>query len=996
MLIRTILFILACFPIAQASEYWQQKVHYDIDVTLVDSVHQIYGHEQLTYINNSPDNLDYIWMHLWPNAYKHKETALARQKFNQFSTKMHFLPDSSFGWIEIENVKASGKKIYWEYRAADTIDVAKFYLNAPLASGDTLIFDLDFTVKVPNVLSRLGHFGHHYEMTQWYPKPAVYDMQGWHPMSYLDMGEFYGEWGDFEVSITLPQNYSVAATGVLQDSLEIAWRDSLAQQGNAFLDSMSMEDKPDIVTLEYLSQARPASAKRNKTITFKQSDVHDFAWFADKRFVVTNDSLILPSGRVMQAWTYSLPDNLENYRWSNDYIKDAVSFYSKSFMEYPYEHTTVVDGDFSAGGGMEYPMITLINNIGIQPAMEQVIMHEVGHNWFYGLSASNEREHPWMDEGLNSYAENRYWKDKYPDDDMLSTSVEKPFWYPYLEYLTADLTKSSIEDWAYYIAALPKMDQAANLETEAYTDYNYGMMVYKKAAVVTETLHEYLGDSLMHAGWSEYFKRWSYKHPTPDNLRIVFEEVSGENLSWYFDDLLGSTGRIDYALQDYDCQPRGSAYETTVKLENKGMVSPPLPIGVYGNSEADKKITWVQPTGIHDVFQIKSDFPVKTVKLDPELYLLDVNRSNNDKLFDLRFNLMKLAINPEANHVVTTIPYLWYSSLNGVHPGVILTHKNFIPWGTDWYFRTYWGPTTKTAGYRLSLGRKLFPSSGREIQFHTRLAQDWYFDLAELSTTFRRRDPRMTDDEQKIRVSLMAQNFTDGQFIRDGDTTHYLDPLVWQVGRYLSLKVNLSRAKRRTLWSRNLEAQGSFAVKKDGHPYVKLQSFYNHRKRYSRKGSIRTTLFGRVAFGDVPSHERFFISTSMDPEMNNKFILSRSDSWAAPGHLATYPDEYSIPGYVSTEDSVVATSTLAIVGFKIRVDIPKFENLNLLTGLALAMDQSDAEDLLVGSLSPVWKAGPIQIIYTPIRLESNALVTDWSRFQVALDLSMAGSIRLGI
>ncbi len=513
------------------ADYWQQRVEYDIEVTLIDSIHTVQGHETITYINNSPHKLDLIWMHLWPNAYKNNETPLARQKFNQFSRKMHFLPDSSFGWIDIENVRTNGNPMKWEYRSADTIDVARFYLDETLAPGDTVIIDLDFSVRVPTVLSRLGHFGNHYELTQWYPKPAVYDTRGWHPFSYLDMGEFYSEWGAFDVSITVPENYRVAATGVLQDTAEIAWRDSLAIYGNSLLDSLQTMSIKDIASLQKAIDNKPTSSPRMKTITFKQDRIHDFAWFADKRFLVTQDSVTLPSGHVVTTRTFSLPQNLNIYRLSNDYIADAVSFYSKSYFEYPYAHATVVDGDFSAGGGMEYPMITLINNIGLQPAMENVIMHEVGHNWFYGLSGSNEREFPWMDEGLNSYAENLYWSNKYSDDHMLSLSSDPPEYWPVLTYLFPDLTKSAVEDWFYYVSALPKLDQAPDLHSEAYTDYNYGMMVYKKVALSTESLHEYLGDALMDSIWQVYFNTWAYRHPQPEDIREVFENVTQQDLS---------------------------------------------------------------------------------------------------------------------------------------------------------------------------------------------------------------------------------------------------------------------------------------------------------------------------------------------------------------------------------------------------------------------------------------------------------------------------------
>jgi len=984
------LFLLIFLPGLLLADYWQQKVIYDLDVTLIDSVHEVKGHETITYINNSPDDLDYIWMHLWPNAYKNNESALARQKFNSFSTKMHFLPDSSFGWIDIENVTSAGEALKWEYRSTDTLDVAKFYLPNPLLSGDTLIFDLDFTVRVPNVLSRLGHFGNHYEITQWYPKPAVYDMKGWHPMSYLDKGEFYSEWGDFTVSITTPKNYRVAATGVLQDSSELAWRDSLANFGNTYLDSFKMEPEPKLPGLAAIIAEKPTSSEQLKTIIFKQENVHDFAWFADKRFIILRDDVELPSGRIAQTWTFALPKNLKNYRLSNTYIHDAVSFYSESFMEYPYEHATVVDGDFSAGGGMEYPMITLINSTNIPPMMELVIMHEVGHNWFYGLSASNERDYPWMDEGLNSYAENRYWADKYTDDYMLSLHDEEPGWYALVRYFLKDATKSATEDMSYYMSALPKLDQAPNLHSEAFTGFNYGMMVYKKAALATESLHAYLGDALMDSTWHVYFDQFAYKHPQPQDMREVFEEVTGEDLSWYFDDMLGSTGRIDYALDDFSSTSKGKSYETTVQIKNLGDFTPPLAIGLTGMNPDQTSITWVQPTGEQDVFQIQTDFPVQDVQLDPNLVLLDVNRANNDKNLNLDFDLGQLSINPQSDYIINLIPYIWYDSIDLISPGLILSHKNFISWGgLDWYLRAFVGPITKAPGMTAAIGKKIFPKRGSEVYFHSRVASDWYYQLAELSTNFRKRDLKYSDDDRNIKLSLLAQDLHD-------ETYPYLDSLVWDADKSLKATLKYNRKTRRTLWTQSSEMKAVYGVQDEGKPYAKVQSYFNHRKRYSRKGSIRMTLFGGLSFGDLPSQERFYLSTDIDPDLSRKTIFSRNDNWYTPGHSIVYPNQYTLPGYSYSDDTFMTPSASGILGAKVQADIPKLESLSVLTAVGLAVDQAGDKWEAIGSISPVWKSGPLQIIYTPIRLKSGDIEMDWTRFQIGFDLSTGGSIKIGI
>lgn len=986
--------MLVLLPSFLDAAYWQQKVIYDIDVTLVDSTHQLIGHESLTYINNSPDKLDFIWMHLWPNAYKNNRSALAKQKFGQRSTKMHFLPDSSFGWIEISQVSAAGEDLKWEYRSEDTLDVAKFHLSETLLPGDTVCIDLDFTVQIPNVLSRMGHIGQHFELTQWYPKPAVYDMFGWHPISYLDLGEFYSEWGDYQVSITIPENYRVAATGVLQDSTEIAWRDSLASVGNAYLDSFRMDPKSEIPGLKKLIKDKPTSAKKLKTITFIQANIHDFAWFADKRFMVTGDTIQLESGNTVQSWTFMSPENLNNYQYANDYMRDAVTMFSNWFMEYPYEHVTVVDGNFSAGGGMEYPMITLINDIDFLPVMEMAIVHEVGHNWFYGLSGNNERDFPWLDEGLNSYAENRYWQLKYPDNSMLAHDGPTTGFDRMLDLIFKDVSKDAVEEFTYYMCAFQKLDQPANLESEAFSEINYGTMAYKKAALSTETLHAYLGEALIDSIWQEYFRQWAFKHPHPADLRAIFEDISGEDLSWYFDDMIGSTNRIDYSLNSFSSAKSGAEYETTIRVENLGDFAPPLPIGLDGKAAQATETVWVLPEKGANEFKIKTEFPVMDVELDPDLILLDVDRRNNDKNLNLDFDLMKYAINPGADYVVTVVPYLWYDRADMIYPGLIFTRNNLLSWGTSWYLRSFYGTRTKTGGFAFSSQKRIFPSQGREINFQTRLANSWFQQSAGASTTFKARDMFLLDNSQQVKVSIFAQNLSDEERFVGEDTIRYLDPLVWTGGKRLKATVSLNKSRYKTLSYQKSEVIASWGVQKKGRPYGKLQASWKHRLKYSRKGSIRSTLFAGMTIGDIPQQERFYLSTDVDPEFARKTIFSRNDNWFTPGHYLFYPTAYTIPGYpYSSEDEVTPSST-SLVGAKLRVDIPRYESIHILGGIGMALNDDNWQ--AIGSLSPGWQSGPFQLQYTPLHLDSGKLVTDWTRFQIVFDMTTFGKIQIGI
>ncbi|MBN2637158.1 MAG: hypothetical protein JXR61_12880, partial [Prolixibacteraceae bacterium] len=215
------LFVFGSFPMAFSQEYFQQKVNYKINVSLNDTLHELHAFEEMEYINHSPDTLHFIFFHLWPNAYSNNNTALAKQVFRVNGKSKLFNDSELTGFIDSLNFEVNGKEVQWNLMSGQP-DICRIDLNKPLSPGDTIIITTPFRVKIPKgVTSRLGHIGESYQISQWYPKPAVYDQHGWHEMSYLDQGEFYSEFGSFDVSITLPDNYIVGATGNLQNPGEI-------------------------------------------------------------------------------------------------------------------------------------------------------------------------------------------------------------------------------------------------------------------------------------------------------------------------------------------------------------------------------------------------------------------------------------------------------------------------------------------------------------------------------------------------------------------------------------------------------------------------------------------------------------------------------------------------------------------------------------------------------------------------------------------------------
>ena len=264
-------------------EYFQQEVNYTIDVSLNDEKHLLDGKMQIEYINNSPDALERLIIHLWPNAYKNTDTNFAKQKVSNGSTAFYFAAEEYRGGFNTVSFSQNGKPLnHSPYE--DKIDIASLELSSPLAPGATCVIDVEFQLDIPRSYSRLGHVGQSYQMTQWYPKPAVYDRDGWHPMPYLDMGEFYSEFGSFDVSIDLPANYVVGASGQLMTESEKQFLNENMARTQVYLDSLN--EAIELGEWKNKTEDAPTSSTERKTIRYVAENVHDFAWFADKEFKV--------------------------------------------------------------------------------------------------------------------------------------------------------------------------------------------------------------------------------------------------------------------------------------------------------------------------------------------------------------------------------------------------------------------------------------------------------------------------------------------------------------------------------------------------------------------------------------------------------------------------------------------------------------------------------------------------------------------------------------
>ncbi len=511
-------------------KYWQQQTNYNISVSLNDVDNSLTGFEQIAYYNNSPDTLTYILIHLWPNAYKNDRTAFSDQLLENGRTDFYFSEENKKGYINQLSFKVDNVNATTEDHPQHQ-DIVKLFLPQPLVPGKNIKIETPFHVKLPYNFSRSGHIGQSYQITQWYPKPAVYDKTGWHEMPYLDQGEFYAEFGNFDVQITLPSNYIVAATGELQNEEEKKW---LKEKNNTMnFSPEGREYKSKLKPEELLTT--PLSSKDLKTINFKQDNIHDFAWFADKRFNVKQDTLKLNSGRVISVSAYFLPQ--EKYIWRNsiDFIKKSILTKSNWIGEYPYNVVSVVDNAPGSGAGMEYPTITLLANDESDAAFEDLINHEVGHNWFYGILGTNERTSPWMDEGMNSYYDKRYNAAFIKEGKWANGFIQKR-------------VPKKAEAMFLGTAIKYKKDQPINTASEKFSVRNYDLVAYEKASNWMKLLEKEFGTVIFDKVMKAYYAQWKFKHPTTEDFRTVAEAISGKSLSAMFE-LLNKKGALEKPLK---------------------------------------------------------------------------------------------------------------------------------------------------------------------------------------------------------------------------------------------------------------------------------------------------------------------------------------------------------------------------------------------------------------------------------------------------------------
>ena len=669
---------------ASSQESFQQEVNYKLQVTLNDKRHELTGFETLEYINNSSDTLQFLYFHLWPNAYSGNHTALAKQLLHYHGKEKLFDDPQLKGSIDSLDFKVDGIQVQWNLLPGQP-DICKLLLNEPLTPGDTLHITTPFKVKIPKgVTSRLGHIGESYQISQWYPKPAVYDKEGWHQMPYLDQGEFYSEFGHFDISITLPANYTVGATGNLQNEHETERLNKLAAD-TTWKNYLGMQEAPF-----------PPSSEQMKTLRYTQSQVHDFAWFADKRFHVLKGSVKLPeSGREVTTWVMFTDQQADLWVNAIPYVNNAIRYFSKLVGDYPYDGFTAVQSALNAGVGMEYPGITVIGLADDAYSLDEVITHEIAHTWFYSALGSNERRYPYMDEGITSAYTSRYMNEQYPGKKLWEVYIKKRKQARFFHVENMPVQRILELEWL--IPGRTNLEQPINLAAPDYTTMNYGIILYNKAAMGFDYLKAYLGDSIFDASMQDYYRRWKFRHPQPDDLQSAFESHTDKDLRWFFNDFIGSIKRLDYKVVRLENQQ--------LLIQNNGeMVSPLVIAGMIGDSICFEKWVdgfegqqWIKlPEG--DYTEIKID----PKHITPELFRLN-NNIRKDGLFpktDPVLAQLLFTIEDPEKRTVIYIPLINWNKENGFMIGMAFHNGILISKPVEYFFMPFYSfNNSRLAGF---------------------------------------------------------------------------------------------------------------------------------------------------------------------------------------------------------------------------------------------------------------------------------------------------------
>lgn len=590
-------------------KYWQNKADYKVNASLDTATHKVTGNAEITYTNNSPDNLKFLWLQIDQNIYRKDSRGSAtttvaggrwaNQKFTEGDV------------IKSVSIEYAGKLFTPKYDITDTR--MQVWLNEALkSSGNKLKLKIAFEFEVPvRGTDRMGQLktknGIIYEVAQWFPRMCVYDdIQGWNTLPYLGAGEFYLEYGDIDFTITAPADLIVVGSGELLNPQECM----TADQQKRWIEAKNSDKTIILRDEKEVTEKSSRPAKPTCTWKFKIANARDVAWAASKAFVWDAARINLPSGKKCMAISAYPVESIKKNGWqrSTEFVKASIEHYSKMWYEFPYPAATNVAGTV---GGMEYPGIVFCGYGASGGGLWGVTDHEFGHTWFPMIVGSNERKYAWMDEGFNTFI-NGISTDEFNNGEFSSQS-----------FFGLDMTNYVFNEEMDGLYNTPEVIQQANL----------GIAAYEKPSMMLNALRDVvLGKDRFDAAFREYINRWAFRHPTPWDFFHTMENIAGEDLGWFWRAWVLNNWKLDQSVKDVKYIRNDPENGITITLENLEKMPMPVMVLIKEENGTEHKLNLpveVWQRGPKWTFNVQTTSKIKDVILDPDKLLPDINRSNN-------------------------------------------------------------------------------------------------------------------------------------------------------------------------------------------------------------------------------------------------------------------------------------------------------------------------------------------------------------------------------
>jgi hypothetical protein len=657
--------------------YWQQDIYYNIKANIDEKTDMLTGEEELTYWNNSPDTLSFVFFHLYENAFQPGSYYDAMQKSLGQTPQYGSYEEQKLG-ISVENISSAGT----ELKTEKDNTILKVFLLKPLKSGESITFKIKFKTwfDISANWRRMHVFNDygfkHYNGGHWYPRICVYDKEfGWETSQHLGH-EFYGDFGAYDVELTFANNFIVDATGVLQNESEM-----LPDTLKAKLDIKNFKDKP---LNETPSIIIPYDSTLKKTWKFHADNVHDFAFLADPFFRIGT-----AEWNGIKCVALAMESNASKWQNAAEYTAKVIKFYSENFGKYCYPKIIVADAE----SGMEYPMLTMDG--GIDPDYKYVIAHEVGHNWFFGQVGNNETYRAALDEGFTVFI-TTYFLDSISKSEVIETPEKS--WFKKL----SQKKLSPADKWAYYYYydnAMKTEGVQLNTHSDMFGSTAYGSVyrqVYNKTSTMLYNLKYVLGDSLFMGAMKNYFEKWKFAHPYFQDFRDAITEYSKTDLTWFFDEWLETNKTIDYAVTSV--KKEGQKDSFNIIFKRKGLMQMPIDFTVLSKTDSvynfyipntwfTKKTNatilpkWYGFNSLKKKYKATVSIPggISNVLIDPTNRLADINYLDNSKRFPISLAYDANIYN-QSNHAKYELfagPNIWWNGYDGLKLGLDLNGGYF-------------------------------------------------------------------------------------------------------------------------------------------------------------------------------------------------------------------------------------------------------------------------------------------------------------------------------